>query len=285
MNIFINDIQAEITLDKEKTLGEVMTGVEQWISPTGNRIQKICVNGKEIPGELLAETFSMYIDDVEKLDIYISAWRELASEALGMLYETCTLYENASFDERARFFADWEKSAGSRFLKTDIPEIYTLAEQVLDGDGLSVRDFITIVDERLRELADPWQETFDSETLVNIVCKRLEEFPLDMQTGKDQRAAETIQLFSQVSTKLLRIFFIFTSEGLPADNFVIDERPAKIFIEDFNSTLRELSDAYENMDTVLAGDIAEYELAPRLLKLFTAMKNITKSYSQAVSES
>jgi hypothetical protein len=45
-------------------------------------------------------------------------------------------------------------------------------------------------------------------------------------------------------------------------------------VEEFNSTLKELFSAYENRDTVLVGDIAEYELAPRLLKLFSAMKNI-----------
>ena len=149
--------------------------------------------------------------------------------------------------------------------------------------GLSVADFTAIVEERLKEVTDPWQEINGSEIFVNIVAQRMEEFPLDMQTGKDQRAAETIQLFSQISGKLFRIFFLHKSEGLSAETFIIDERPAKTFIEEFNSALRELSDAYENRDTVLAGDIAEYELAPRLLKFFAAMKNMTKSHSQVSS--
>ena len=285
MNIFINDIQAEISLNTEKTLGDVMAGIELWISPTGNRIGKICVNGKEVAEDALPEAFGMQIEDIDKLDVYISAWRELASEALEILYETCIQYENASFNERERIFADWKESPSSRFINSDIPDIYLLAENVLAGYGLSALDFNTIIEERLREVADPWQETFNSETQVYIISGRMEEFPLDMQTGKDQRAAETIQLFSQIIGKLLRIFFIHKSEGLSPETFVIDDRPAKIFIEELNTALRELSDAYENRDTVLAGDIAEYELAPRLLKFFTAMKNMTKSYSQAISES
>jgi hypothetical protein len=280
MNIFINDVQAEITLDTEKTLGDVMSGIEQWISPTGNRIKKIYTNGKEISGDFLSEAFCMHIEDIEKLDIYVSAWRELAAEALRILHETCIFYGNASYDERMSIQTDWKDSPGARFLSSDIPDIYNLAEKVLDGDGLSVADFASIIDERLRELADPWQETFDSEAIVKIISKRMEDFPLDMQTGKDQRAAETIQLFSQISGKLFRIFFIYQSEGLSVETFVIDDRPAKAFIEEFNFALRELSDAYENRDTVLAGDIAEYELAPRLLKFFTAMRNMTKSFSQ-----
>jgi len=279
MNIFINDIQAEITLDTEKTLGDVMAGIELWISPTGNRIKKICINSKEISGDSLSEAFNKQTQDINKLDIYISAWRELASEALEILYETCMLYENAPFDKRSQIFADWKETPSSRFLNSDIPDIYIMAERVLAGYGLPASDFNTIIDERLRELVDPWQETINSEILVNTVSTRMEEFPLDMQTGKDQRAAETIQLFSQITAKLFRIFFIYKSEGLSMETFVIDDRPAKTFIEEFNRALTELSDAYETRDTVLAGDIAEYELAPQLLKLFIAMKNITKSHS------
>jgi len=284
MNIFINDVQAEITLDTEKTLGDVMTGIELWLSPTGNRIQRICTNGKEIPGELLSEAFCTEIENIERLDIYVSAFRELASEALEILFETCIRQEKASFDERAQILADWKESAGARFLNSDIPDMYNLAERVLSGDGLSVADFTVIVEERLRELADPCKETSDSETFVNIVCKRLEEFPLDMQTGKDQRAAETIQLFSQISAKLFRIFLVHKSEGLSLETFTIEERSAKTFIEEFNAALLELSEAYENRDTVLAGDIAEYELAPRFLKIFTAMKEIKNPGSTLVSE-
>jgi hypothetical protein len=67
------------------------------------------------------------------------------------------------------------------------------------------------------------------------------------------------------------------------ETFVIDELPVKAFIEEFTAALRELSLAYENRDTVLAGDIAEYELAPRFLKFFTALKNMSRSGSQVLS--
>jgi len=97
-----------------------------------------------------------------------------------------------------------------------------------------------------------------------------------MQTGKDRRAAETVQLFSQIGEKLFRVFFIYKSEGLSMETFVIDDLPARVFIEEFNGALRELFLAFESRDTVLAGDIAEYELAPRLLKFFATLKSMTK---------
>jgi len=277
MNIFINEKPADITLDTEKNLGDVMSGIEQWLSTSGSRIKKICLDDKDIPADALGEAFGIGVTDIKKLELFVSPWRELAAEALENLYETSMLYSKAAFDERKNIAAEWEKSASARFIKSDIPDISYLAGLVLSGEGLSASDFIMLIEERLRELADPKQEIDNSTANVELIAGRLEELPLDMQTGKDQRAAETIQLFSGISQKLFRVLLIFRSEGLSTETFTIDGLSAKIFVEDFNSSLKELSSAYENRDTVLVGDIAEYELAPRLLKLFSAMKNIGES--------
>jgi hypothetical protein len=285
MNIFINDKPAEIILEAEKNLGDVMSGIEQWLLPSGNRIKKICINGKEASGEDLPEVFGMAVQDIEKLDVFVSAWRELAAEALGVLYETCMVFKESPFDERSNISADWETSSAAHFLKTDIPDIYDLVRQSLLGEGLSQADLLIILGERLSEITDPWQEISRSESQVNIVAKRLEEFPLDMQIGKDNRAAETIQLFSQLSEKLFRVFFIYKSEGLSTETLAIEGLPVKALIEEFNATLRELSQAYENRDLVLAGDIVEYEIAPRFLKFFTALKNIPESDSPVLTTS
>ena len=274
MNIFINEKPADITLDTEKNLGDVMSGIEQWISPSGNRIKKIRLDDKDISSDALGEIFNTNVADIKKLDVFVSSWRELAAEALEDLYETCILFNKAAFDERKNIAAEWEKSSAARFLLTDIPEISYLTSRTLTGEGLSAADFCMLIEERLRELASPNDEIDNSTAKVEQIAERLEELPLDMQTGKDQKAAETIQLFSGISEKLFRILFIFKSEGLSPGAFTIDGLSAKVFVEDFNSTLKELSSAYENRDTVLVGDIAEYELAPKLLKLFSAMKEI-----------
>ena len=276
MKIFINDKPAEIALDTEKTLGDVMTGIEQWISPTGNRIQRICIDDRDIEGDALTEAFGLDIKDIGKLDIYIRSWREFAAEALGTLRDYCEISGKSAFDERRQIFEAWTRSAAVRFLKTDIPDIWGLANRAMSGEGLLPAELALIVEERLREIADPWEEINKAGSQVEIVAARMEEFSLDMQTGKDRRAAETVQLFSQIGEKLFRVFFIYRSEGLSMDTFVIDDLPARVFIEEFNAALRELSLAYENRDTVLAGDIAEYELAPRLLKFFATLKNMAK---------
>jgi len=277
MDIFINEKPADITLDTEKNLGEVISGIEQWLSSSGSRIRKISIDNKDIPVDALSDAFCIAISDIKKLDVFVDPWREFAAEALEDLYETCIAYNKAAFDERNNIFAEWEKSPAARFLLSDIPDVFNLAKKTLSGEGLSTAGFAALIEERLRELANPVEELDKSTAGVELITGRLEELPLDMQTGKDQRAAETIQLFSGMGEKLFRIFFILKSEGVSPEDFKIDGLSAKTFVEEFSSTLKELSSAYENQDTVLAGDIAEYELAPRLMKLFYAMKSIGKS--------
>jgi len=276
MDISINDRPADITLDTEKNLGDVLSGIEQWISASGNRIRAVSVNGMDL-GDSLSEAFSKDIREIDKLDITISSWRELAAEALADLRETCVFYENALFEERAGIAALWEQSAAARFLASDISDLYALADRSFSGEGLSAADLAVVTGERIREIADPRREIDGSESLVRAIAARMEELPLDIQTGKDARAAETVQHFARLGEKLFRMFAIFKTAGLTVDSFIIDGTPARIFIDEFNAVLEELSAAYENKDTVLVGDLAEYEMAPRLLKFFEALKNFSET--------
>jgi len=276
MNICINDQPADITLDTEKTLGDVLSGIEHWVSSSGSRIREISVDGQVLEDEALSGAFDRDVNDIKKLDIAVSAYRELAAEALDILRQTCVFYNGAAFDERPLIAEAWENSAASYFLRADISDIYSLAARAFSGEGLSVQDLSIMIEERQREISSPCLEITGCEVLVKNIAERMEELPLDIQTGKDQRAAETIQHFSRTAEKLFRVFFIFESEGLSLDNFLVDGLSVRAFMEEFTAALTEISAAYENRDTVLVGDLSEYELAPRLLKFFFALKNFSE---------
>ena len=283
MNILINNKPADITLNTEKTLGDVLAGIETWISSSGNRIRSISVDGTDVFEDTLPVLFSKNVREIGKLEISVTSWRELASQALFALLETCTCFGNAAFSEREEIANAWKNSAASRFMASDISDLHKLTEYMLKGEGLLAQDLGALVEERLREVSDPGRELNSAETLVKSIAERMELLPLDIQTGNDQRAAETIQLFSRMGEKLFRILFIRNSDGLSLETFTIADLPARTFLDEFNAALRELSAAYENKDTVLAGDIVEYELSPRFLNFFTALKETTKSVSTVVS--
>ncbi|MDR0709462.1 MAG: hypothetical protein LBF77_05295, partial [Spirochaetaceae bacterium] len=120
------------------------------------------------------------------------------------------------------------------------------------------------------EIEDPRREIAALGPLVQAVAGRLGDLPLDIQTGKDRRAAETVQLFSTAAGKLLRLLGLLKLEGHSPEILTVDGVPIFEYIGEFESTLKELATAYEAKDAVLVGDLAEYELAPRLLKLHSA---------------
>jgi len=277
MDIRINDRPADITLDTEKTLGDVLSGIEQWISSSGNRIREISVDGQALAEETLSDAFGRDIAEIKNLDIAVSAFRDLAAEALSFLLASCELYGSAAFDERALIAKAWQESAAAHFLQEGIPDIYDFAGRAFSGEGLPALELSAMAEERLREVTGPAQEIDACEALVKTTAARMEELPLDIQTGKDQRAAETIQLFSRAGEKLFRIFFVLESEGLSLDTLVVDGLPGRTFMEEFNAALTEISAAYESRDTVLVGDLSEYELSPRLLKFFLALKRFSET--------
>jgi hypothetical protein len=61
------------------------------------------------------------------------------------------------------------------------------------------------------------------------------------------------------------------SEGFDPAAQKIGDQSFEDFFEDFNTALRELTAGYESGDAILVGDLAEYELAPRLRTLETAI--------------
>ncbi|MDR2143053.1 MAG: hypothetical protein LBP29_01630 [Treponema sp.] len=138
--------------------------------------------------------------------------------------------------------------------------------EILDGKVLPGKA-LPLINERIRELRDPAAEIKASFPATSEIAKRLEDLPLDVQTGKDARAAETLALFSGLSEKLFRLLYILRSRGAAAESM-------NGFLGEFGSAVKELHSAYANKDTVLVGDIAEYELAPRLLEFSSLLDSL-----------
>ena len=275
MEISINEKPADIILETEKNVGDVLTGLEQWLEGTGNRLSGLVIDGLVVNAGEVGDAMKRELEGIRNMDIRISPWDELAMEALGGLKEACVLFGDSAFELRPEIRRGWEESAAAAFISAEIKDLHDLANLSFGGEGLSTGDLRILVEERLRELVDPGGEIKNLEKPVSEIIRRMEEIPLDVQTGKDGKAAETIQFFSRIGEKLFRLLKTLKHRGFLFESFSIDGVPAKGFINDFSAALRELSAAYGNQDTVLVGDLAEYELAPRLLKLFSALKDFS----------
>jgi len=280
MKIRINGADADIQPEAEKTVGEILSALGAWLEGTGHRLSGLAIDGSAVGAGAVDECFGMEIDAVGTLDIYTSSVAELFAECLSGAAQALSDYEAAGFEEKGAVAARWMESPSARMLAEQSPDLFAWAEKAFAGEGSGPRALRSVIEERLRELGDPAGELERAGALVAQVCARLEELPLDIQTGKDARAAETAGLFSGVAEKVFRIYGALQSGGFPVGEIRAGDMPVADYIAEFHGTLRDLLNAYEQQDTVLVGDIAEYETAPRLRGFYDAVLGAVRGLRQ-----
>jgi hypothetical protein len=244
-----------------------MAGLEQWLDNSGHRLSGIAIDGQHADAASLEEVFGRDIDTVAVLDIYTSSLAELAVESLTLISGDIDAYESLGFAERTGFYENWKESPQALLAADRMPDLFALCTQAFSQGGASSQTLRAIVGERLREVHDPAGELKDLQPLVTETCARLIDLPLDIQTGKDGRTAQTIQIFAALAEKIIRVFGLLAAQG-----FLAEEPPLKELIFQFGETVGELLTAYEKYDTVLVGDLTEYEMAPRLQELYAAIE-------------
>ena len=267
----INGVDADIQMETEKTVGEVLAALENWLAGSGHCLSGLCIDGETAGVDTMEACFDRDIAGIAILDISTNAMSELFAESLLTTIQDIDAYEAASYEEKIPFAANWKESPEARLLAEQSPDLYDWTVKTFSGEGAGAHILRSLAEERLRELQDPAGELGSIQKLVADTCARLEDLPLDIQTGKDARAAETVNLFSGIAEKVFRVFNVLRVEGFPVTEIMVGETPVDAYIAEFSKALRELLTAYEQRDTVLAGDIAEYEMAPRLRGLHAAV--------------
>ena len=111
-------------------------------------------------------------------------------------------------------------------------------------------------------------------TLFEQLAQEMEEVPVNFQSGKGKEAnlsikklADNIEDFCHIAT-LAHLFPETFGE------FKIDGQEFMAFFNDFSPILSDFENALQSDDTVLIGDLAEYEICPRLRKISESLKGI-----------
>jgi len=266
MIIKINDKPLDFSLDNEKTLGDVFTSLEQWLSNSGHRLSEILIDGQAVSAGMLEEIFKKEVKSVKELDIRTNAVAELAAASLQTLLKDIDEYENLKFDEKAKFFDNWKESGQALFILEEMPELYSYFKNAFSKGEVSSSTLRSVTEEIQREVNEPFKELAKIEPVLNEICDKLVNLPLDIQTGKDLLAAQTIQLFSAITEKLIRLFYQLSTQG-----YIVQIDEAQKIAEGFNNfknILVELLESYEKHDIIIVGDLAEYEAAPKLKELY-----------------
>ena len=110
--------------------------------------------------------------------------------------------------------------------------------------------------------------------LFNELANQMEGVPVALQSGKNlevsesiKKLADSIDQFCHIATLASLFPETFTNTTMNGMNF-------KDSFADFSPILKDFEDALQNNDTVMLGDLSEYEICPRLKEISKALQNM-----------
>lgn len=303
MQITINQKQIDFTLENEKTLEDVIFGVQSWLDGTGFIITDISADKTSIPLNHISEKGTTPIEDIGQIDLTVQS----SIEAKISLFETLFEYFNylhtavsendlnrikdliTSYSDIKTSFSILFSYPSGNFAVSDAAFLDTMIQEsgILDTDYREdnrsqiltvINQIKTIFHNRIRELANPLREVLLTARLLKSSIFEISDVSVLLQTGKDRQAMNVIIKFSELSQKIIRLYPILKDYGiLNEKDLSIGNKNFTDFYQNLNSILSELLKAFEANDSVLIGDLLEYEIAPQLEELIRTLESLNQS--------
>jgi len=266
MIVTLNGDPLEVVIENERTVGDLLMGLESWLEERSYSVSSLSIDGMEIPAREIERVNQRGLDTVARIDLHSSSLQDLKREALrevsAWLTVTETLAGHASVSALA-FLANLDREMGAR--------LGTIFSDPTRTEAIKIQEARNFVDGIEREFDNSVDEFMAASTMLPSMADRLEALPLQLQTGRDVHAAETLRDFSDLSGKLIRLLPLIEHSGVNLTSFRIGENDIKAFFDEMASALKELVSAFESGDAILVGDLSEYEIAPRLRALAAAI--------------
>lgn len=157
--------------------------------------------------------------------------------------------------------------------------------------GISVDDRVitaeTFDDEAKKELSENTKFEFSIVTeqsikdaftqlssLFDTLSARMEQIPVDLQCGKNVEVSEAIKNLADSIDQFCHVAALATLFPETFKKTTVDNMNFKEFFAEFSPILLDFEQALQNNDTVLIGDLSEYEICPRLQSISKALKEI-----------
>jgi len=140
-------------------------------------------------------------------------------------------------------------------------------------DGLFLRDIGSVSAMDLTTISGKDVERLlrDLGTRFSVSVPLLQEVPVLLQTGKDLQVLEYIHRFSSDLQNLYQLLPLLSIAGIRSETAGSGSIDLEAYPSELAPILGQLLAALEAKDTVLVGDLSEYELAPRIEKLGAAL--------------
>ena len=127
--------------------------------------------------------------------------------------------------------------------------------EIQDSDSLSVTSVCADgIIMSLKELASDFEP----------LCSDFEELPVLLQQNDNKRSFDIINKFAESFDILCHLTTLSSLFPAKFEGKLIAEKTLVDFLKDFSPILTDFEESLKNKDTVLTGDLAEYEIKPRL---------------------
>ena len=110
--------------------------------------------------------------------------------------------------------------------------------------------------------------------LFNELALQMEAVPVALQSGKNLEVSESIKKLADSIDQFCHIATLASLFPETFKNFNMNGMNFKDFFADFSPILKDFEDALQNNDTVMLGDLSEYEICPRLKEISKALKEM-----------
>ena len=274
MTITINGDNINYTLEEEKTAGDVLNGLSSWLEKSGLLVGGIVLDDKAVPlGG--TEWRNRPVGDISSFSVEAVSIREgrvrqleTARDYFILLKSAVEAGDEESLEDLADGFDDLKRILPHLLNEGPHPSIMPHLEETL-GKGfhnnggtvaMEAARLAILLDSRCREAADPEAEAGSAAAALAAMAESLDDVAVHLQTGKDKQAMETIIRLTEFLQTFMRSL-----------SWIGGSQEIKQIADDMNGIMAELEEALKANDTVLIGDLLEYEIKPRLLNLPEAL--------------
>jgi len=284
MQILVNREPLDYALESETSLGEVVDGVQEWLTDGKFTITSLDVNAQAYPIHDRQSWQDIEINTVERLEIEAvpltnaQQTRTLALiEFLDILDDILRMRQEGRLGEVVAELPYVREQIAAILPVYADPETTVLAnddiligvlpsEQACVAIHKEIADLKKLLISRATELVYPLRELAMTLGTLRTFASRLEQVPVLLQTGKEGEAMQIVVTLTELLSRVYRVAPLAEQDENAAQ---LDLSALRSLLDELAPHLRELEEAFHVKDTVLVGDLLEYEVAPRLFQLDT----------------
>jgi hypothetical protein len=281
LTILINEQEVNFTLESEEKALDIYGAVSSWLKENNHQIYSFRIDGVDTDPEKKELWKDKKSSDITKIEITALTEKEYQLTGLLTVAEYINLLLRAVSENSLVVLSDLMEEYPS--IIKNIPVLIRGNQGLLISEHMSkimgesglnegvlkdsykniflieVGKISELINSAAREIEDPISEMTATLDVILRIIPEINEVSILLQTGKDKKAMGLIVSMTELLQKILRIISIYNT-----DNINIDGGNFESFSSGLNLILNELAEAFDANDSVLIGDLLEYEISPKL---------------------